>query len=76
MRFTAAAAAISTALLAGSVYADAQSVLSDASSSISSVASEASASGSSLVESATSGPELPTFTVSCQYLVIRLRGEC
>lgn len=63
MRFTAAAAVLSTALLAGSVQADAQSVLKDASASASSIASEASASGSSLVESATSGPELPTFTV-------------
>jgi hypothetical protein len=67
MRFTAAAAVFSTALLAGSVQADAQSVLKDAGSSVSSVASEASASGSSLVESAISGPVLPTFTVSCQF---------
>ncbi len=76
MRFTAAAAVLSTALLAGSVHADAQSVLKDASSSVSSAASEASASGSSLVESATSGPVLPTFTVSCQFLLIEQRGKC
>ncbi|TVY42293.1 Calnexin-like protein [Lachnellula subtilissima] len=57
MRFPAAAIS-AAALLAGSVNADAQSVLSEASSSVSSVASDA----SSVVESATSGPELPTFT--------------
>lgn len=61
MRFYATAATAAVALLAGSVHADAQSVLSEASSSVSSVATEA----SSAVESATSGtPELPTFTVS------------
>ena len=61
MRFYATAATAAVALLAGSVHADAQSVLSEASSSASSVATEA----ESAVESATSGtPELPTFTVS------------
>lgn len=66
MRFNAAAV-LSTALLAGSVHADAQSVLKDASASASNVVAEASSSASSLVESATSGPELPTFTVSNPY---------
>lgn len=64
MRFYATAALSAAALLAGSVNADAQSVLSEASSSVSSVASDA----SSVVESATSSStsiELPTFTVSC-----------
>lgn len=75
MRFSAAAAVLSTALLAGSVYGDAQSVLKEDSSSASSVASEASASGSSVAESATSGPELPTFTVSCQSLAIDYEVE-
>ena len=61
MRFSATAATAAVALLAGSVHADAQSVLSEASSSASSVATEA----SSAVESATSSAiEVPTFTVS------------
>jgi hypothetical protein len=72
MRFTVATAVLSTALLAGSVHADAQSVLSDASSSASSLATEASSSASSLVESVTSAPELPTFTVSTPLLDIQL----
>jgi len=59
MRFHATAALSAAALLAGSVQADAQSVLSEASESISSVATEASSS----VESATSTAiVLPTFT--------------
>jgi calnexin len=62
MRFYATAALSAAALLAGSVNADAQSVLSEASSSVSSAATEASSS----VESATSTSsiEVPTFTVS------------
>jgi calnexin len=59
MRFYATAATAAVALLAGSVHADAQSVLSEASSSVSSVATEA----SSAVESATSSSSaLPIFT--------------
>jgi len=80
MRFSPAAV-LSTALLVGSAQAHgdhgahgAQSVLKDASSSVSSVASDASASGSSLVESATSRPELPTFTVSS--LILRSTKHC
>ena len=57
MRFHAASAISAAALLAGSVRADAQSVLSEASSSVSSVASEATSATSSAVE-------LPTYTVS------------
>lgn len=65
MRFYATAAFSAAALLAGSVNADAQSVLSEASSSVSSAATEA----SSVVESATSTSiELPTFTVSASFL--------
>lgn len=63
-------AMIATALLAGFVHADAQSVLKDASASVSSAATEASSSGASIasdaataVESAT-GALKPTFTVS------------
>lgn len=64
MRFNAAATAVfSTALLASSVNADAQSVLSDASVAAESVIADASSTVSSAVESATTGPELPTFTV-------------
>ncbi|KAE8444995.1 hypothetical protein EG329_014001 [Mollisiaceae sp. DMI_Dod_QoI] len=55
MRFHATAAISAAALLAGSVNADAQSVLSEASSSVSSVASEATSSTSTAIE-------LPTFT--------------
>jgi hypothetical protein len=62
MRFNAAAV-LSTALLAGSVRADAQSVLSEAGSAAESVASDVSGTVSSVVESVTTGPELPTFTV-------------
>ncbi|KAF4634161.1 hypothetical protein G7Y89_g3943 [Cudoniella acicularis] len=58
MRFHATVALSAAALLAGSVNADAQSVLSEASSSVSSVASDA----SSAASSSTSAPELPTFT--------------
>ncbi|KAM3066842.1 hypothetical protein ACMFMG_006991 [Clarireedia jacksonii] len=59
MRFSKTAALSAAALLAGSVNADAQSVLSEASSSVSSAATEASSS----VSSATStGIVLPTFT--------------
>ncbi|KAF7938144.1 hypothetical protein BELL_0045g00070 [Botrytis elliptica] len=59
MRFHTTAAFSAAALLATSVNADAQSVLSEASSSVSSAATEASSS----VSSATStGIELPTFT--------------
>lgn len=65
MRFHAAAALSAAALLAGSVNADAQSVLSEASSSVSSVASDASAAESSASATST-GIELPTFTVSTQ----------
>ena len=60
MRFSVAAAISAAALLAGTVNADAQSVLSEASSSVASDAS-------SVAESSTSAaPELPTFTVSIQ----------
>jgi calnexin len=60
MRFSAAAAISAAALLAGTVNADAQSVLSEASPSVAGDAS-------SVVESSTSAaPELPTFTVSTQ----------
>jgi calnexin len=59
MRFSATAAISAAALLAGSVNADAQSVLSEASSSVSSVASEATSSTST-----STAIELPTFTVS------------
>jgi calnexin len=44
MRFSATAAISAAALLAGTVNADAQSVLSEASSSVSSAASEATSS--------------------------------
>jgi calnexin len=57
MRFPTTAAISAAALLAGTVNADAQSVLSEASSSVSSAVSEATSATSSL-------PELPTFTVS------------
>lgn len=55
MRFSAAATVSAVALLAGTVHADAQSVLSEASSSVASVASDAASSTSSAIE-------LPTFT--------------
>lgn len=55
MKLHATAAISAAALLAGSVNADAQSVLSEASSSVSSVASEATSSTSTAIE-------LPTFT--------------
>jgi hypothetical protein len=64
MRFYATAALSAAAFLAGTVNADAQSVLSEASSSASSAASDASSSTSSVASSASSAPELPTFTVS------------
>ncbi|KAH8648975.1 Calreticulin family-domain-containing protein [Tricladium varicosporioides] len=56
MRFHATAAISAAALLAGSVNADAQSVLSEASSSVSSATESASATSSL--------PDLPTFTPS------------
>lgn len=59
MRFTSSVLSAAV-LLSGSVYADAESVLSEASSSVASVASEA----SSVATSVTKAPELPTFTVS------------
>jgi calnexin len=62
MRFSATAAISAAALLAGTVSADAQSVISEASSSVSSAASDASSSVAS--SSTASLPELPTFTVS------------
>lgn len=61
MRFSATAAVSAAALLSGTVYADAQSVLSEASSSVASAASDASSAASSATSSI---PELPTFTVS------------
>lgn len=69
MRFQAAAALSAVALLAGSVNADAQSILSEAISSVSSAAGEASTEASSVASSATetsTSIELPTFTVSSQ----------
>jgi len=68
MRFNTAAAVLSTVLLAGSVHADeqahAEDVLADARSAAESIASDVSGTVSSVIESATTGPELPTFTVS------------
>ncbi len=73
MRFSATAALSAAALLAGTVNADAQSVLSEASSSVSSVASEA----SSVVETSSTAsiPELPTFTVSVPPAISQLIGN-
>lgn len=62
MRFYATAALSTAALLAASVNADAQSVLSEASSAVSSAATEASAAVES--STSTSSIEVPTFTPS------------
>lgn len=60
MRFSATTVLSAAAVLSGTVYADAESIVSDASSSVASVASDA----ASVASSATTAPELPTFTVS------------